>query len=68
VKSLYVSREFTPHIAPALQELVEELPALQTLFLEEPFPSGPVQETIEHFVAARQVDSHPIAVSRWERK
>jgi hypothetical protein len=68
VKSLYVSREFAPHIAPALQELVEELPALQTLFLEEPFPSGPVQETIEHFVAARQVDSHPIAVSCWERK
>ena len=40
VKSLYVSREFTPHVAFALQELVGErvtevLPTLQTLLLEE---------------------------------
>ena len=73
VKDLYISQEFTPRIAPALQELVGErvtevLPALQTLFLEEPLPSGPVQETIGQFVAARQLAGHPIAVSRWERK
>jgi hypothetical protein len=46
----------------ALQELVEEgvikvlpqLPALQNLFLEE---FGPDQETVETFVAARQVSA-----------
>ena len=44
VKGLYISQEFVPHIAPALQELVGErvtevLPALQTLFLEETTPT-----------------------------
>ena len=71
VKELYVSRKFVPHIAPVLRELVEEgatevlLPALQILFLEEPLPSGPVKEMIEQFVAARQLASHPIALSIW---
>jgi hypothetical protein len=70
VKGLYISREFAPRLAPALQELVRErvtevLPALQSLFLKEPLP-GPVQETIGQFVAARQLASRPIAVSRWE--
>jgi hypothetical protein len=73
VKYLYISSEFTPRIAPTLQELViekviEVLPALQSLFLEGPSPSGPVQEYIGQFVAARQLAGHPIAVSRWERK
>jgi hypothetical protein len=73
VKSLYISREFTPRIAPALQELVgkgvtEVLPSLQTLFLEETLPPGPVQEAIGQFVAARQLAGHPTAVSHWERK
>jgi hypothetical protein len=72
VKYLYLSRRFVRRIAPALQELVGErvtevLPALQTLFLEETHSSGPVQG-IGQFVAARQLSSHPIAVSRWERK
>jgi hypothetical protein len=72
-KGLYVSQEFAPRIAPALRELVGEratevLPSLQSLFLEETPPSGPVQETIEQFVAARQLASCPIAVSRWERE
>jgi hypothetical protein len=69
VKDLYISWEFTPRIAPALQELVEErvtevLPALQTLYLEEPLPLGSVQEAIGEFVAARQLAGHPIAISR----
>jgi hypothetical protein len=73
VKSLYISQEFVPRIAPTLQELAGEtvtevLPFLQTLFLEEPLPSGPVQETIGQFVAARQLSGHPVAVSHWERK
>ena len=73
VKYLYISSEFTPRVAPTLQELVTEkvievLPALQSLFFEEPSPSGPVQEYVGQFVAARQLAGHPIAVSRWERK
>jgi hypothetical protein len=72
VKSLYISSEFMPRIAPALQELVAErvtevLPVLQTLFLEEPLPSGPVQEIIEQFVAARRLTGYPITVSCWDR-
>ncbi len=71
VKKLYLSRELTPFIAPALQEFVGErvtevLPALQTLFLEEDHPLGPVQEAIGKFVAARQLAGHPIIVSHWE--
>ena len=72
VKDLYLSWEFAPRIAPTLQELVEGrvtevLPALQTLFLEEALPLGPVQESIEKFVAARHLAGHPVAVSLWER-
>ena len=72
-KGLYISQEFEPHIAPTLQELVggrvtEVLPALETLFLQETLPSGPVREAIGRFVAARQLTSHPIALSSWERK
>ena len=71
VTDLYLSTEFTQHIAPALQELVGErvtevLPALQTLFLED--PSGPDREAIGQFVAARQLANRPPAVSRWERE
>ena len=70
-KNLYLSKEFMPGIAPALQELAggrttELLPTLQNIFLEEAEPSGPVQEAIGMFVAARQLSGHPVAVSRWE--
>ena len=73
VKGLYISREFTPRIAPALKELdggrvTEVLPALHTLFLEEPLSSGPIRESIGQFVSARRLASHPVAVSRWGRK
>jgi hypothetical protein len=68
VKRLYISRRLVPGIAPALQELVgervtEALPALQTLFLEEPLPSEPVQEAIGQFIATRQLAGYPIAMS-----
>jgi hypothetical protein len=51
VKNLHLSREFTPRIGPALQELVKArmtgvLPALQCLYLEEAHPSGPIREAI----------------------
>ena len=72
-KELYISSEFTPRIAPALKELIgdgviEVLPALQTLFLEEPLPSRRVQEAIEQFVAARQLAGHPIGISHWNER
>ena len=44
------------------------LPALQTLFLEGPLPSGPVQEAIEHFIAARQLSARPVFLSHLESK
>jgi hypothetical protein len=70
VKNLYLSKEFAPRIAPFLQELVgqratETLPTLQSLFMENFDPSGPVQEDIGKFIAARQVSDQPIAISSW---
>ena len=41
-------------------------PTLENIFLEELEKSGPVQEGIGKFVAARQVTSHPVTVSRWD--
>jgi len=68
VKNLYVSEEFVPSIVSALQELIgdrttEILPILQNIFLERHELSGPVQEGIGQFVAARQLTRHPITVS-----
>jgi hypothetical protein len=53
VKALYLSRDIAARTAPALGELVgaratEVLPALQSLFLEELHPSGPVQVAIDY--------------------
>jgi hypothetical protein len=72
VKHLYVSPKPTPGIATALQGLVAEtvtevLPALQT-FNVESLPSKPFREAIEKFATARQLFSHPITVSRFERR
>ena len=71
VKSLYISRDFVPRIAPAFQELVGErvtevLPALQTFFYQGTIPLRHVQQNVEQFVAARQLAGQPIAISRWE--
>jgi hypothetical protein len=71
VKDLYLSPKIAPHIALVLQDLVggdlmELLPALQNIFLKEPQPPGLVPEGIEQFVAARQLASYPISVSRSE--
>ena len=72
VKNIYISEKFALRIVPALQELIgggvtEVLPALQNMFLEEPQPSGRIQEGIHQFVAMRQATGHPVAVSRWDR-
>jgi hypothetical protein len=71
VKNLYLSWKLTLFIGPALQELVggrviEVLSSLQSLFLGEVHPSGPVQEAIGKFVAARQLASHLVTVSHWK--
>ena len=72
VKNLYLCEEFAPAIAAALQELVggritEVLPSLQNIFVEWLEPSGPFQENIGQFVAARQLFDHPIAISVWDK-
>ena len=68
-KYLYLSKEYAPGIAAALKELVgdritEVLPSLQNIFVEG--PSGPFQENIGPFVAARRLSDHPIAIYDWE--
>ena len=70
VKNLYLSEEIARRIGPALQELAEGrttevLPALQNIILDGLESSGPVQEGIAKFVAARQAASRPIEVSNW---
>ena len=70
VKNLYLLKKFVPGIAVALQELVggritEELPSLQNIFVEGVEPSGPFQENIGQFIAARRLSNHPIAISNW---
>ena len=72
VKNLYLSEKIVLRIGPALLELVgdrttEVLPTLQNIFLEGLKPSGPDQEGIVKFVAARKHLDHPVAVSLWER-
>ena len=67
IKNLYLSEDFQPDIASALQELVggrttEVLPSLQNIFLANFEPSGSFQEAIGQFVAARQLSGHPILV------
>jgi hypothetical protein len=71
VKNLYMNKEFASCVAPSLKDLVGEratdvLPALESIFLEELKPLGPVQEAIEQFVATRQLVGHPVAVSHWK--
>ena len=74
VQSLYVSKNLVLPVVAALQDLrvtggtaVEVLPALLNLSLEGLEPSGPVQEAIKSFVAARRLSDHPVATQRWDR-
>jgi hypothetical protein len=72
VKDLYLSKQFAPRIAPALQEVAgarrtEVLPTLQNIFLEGFEASEPVHEGIEQFISARQLTNRPVAISIWER-
>ena len=74
VKNLYLAKDVASHVASVFQELVEGrmrevlpmiLPTLRKILLREIESSGPVQEGIVQFVAARQVAGHPITVSHW---
>jgi F-box-like len=72
LNDLYLSKEFAPGIAAALQDLVrgrimEVLPSLQNILVEALEPSGPFQENIWQFVAARQLCDHPIVISVWDK-
>jgi hypothetical protein len=67
VKSLHLSGVFQPNMVSALEELVggrtmEVLPSLQNIFLNLFELSGPFQEAIGQFLAARQLSGHPVAV------
>jgi hypothetical protein len=72
VKNLYLSKQFAPRIAPALQEITgggttEVLSTLQNLYLDGFQPSETVQEGIAQFISTRQLTSHPVAISVWDR-
>jgi hypothetical protein len=71
VGELDMPDEITSCVAPVLQELVGErvmevLPALQTLFLEDPYRWQSDREAIVNFVDARRLAGHHIAVC-WKK-
>ena len=73
VKHLYLSEGVALCLAPTLKGLtggsgvteVTVLPALQKIFVERFQRSGPVQEAIGAFVAARRLSGHPVDVQCW---
>jgi len=69
VKDLYLSKEVSAHLTPAMQLMVggTMLPDLQNIFLEGFQPSTPIPEGFSEFVAERQSNDNPIFVSRWDR-
>ena len=61
---LYISEEFLPHIAPALEELVEArmtevLPTLENIFLEGLQPLGPLPERHKEFISRTTAHQSP---------
>ena len=71
VENLYLSKEFAPGIAAALQEVVgagisEILPSLQNIFVEGLDESGLFREGIRRFAVARRLLNHPISISDWD--
>ena len=69
VKNIYISKTIPLRIGPALQELIGGrstalLPTLENIFLAGLESSGDVHKGIGQFVAARQVSSHPVTISR----
>ena len=72
VKNLYLSKQISARIAPALRDLAgarttEVLPTLKNVFLEGFQSSEPVQEDIAQFISARRLTNHPVTTSVWDR-
>ena len=72
VKNLYLSKEFSPGVAAALQELVggrmtEVLPSLQNILVRGLEQSRPFNENIRQYIASRQLFDRPIAISVWHK-
>jgi hypothetical protein len=72
VKSLSLSKEITPRVLPALQELsgqelsgerMDVLPALQSIFLPWTSLPRPVKMALAQFLTARQLSGRPVAVN-----
>ena len=73
VRSLYVCDELESLIAAALRELtgermMEVLPVLENLSLDELGRSGPARDAMEPFIAARQITDRPIVVQRQKKR
>lgn len=71
VRELYVSDTMWPLLAPTLKQHTGEntlviLPMLCDLFLDQSEPSGPLRETLQPFVAARELAAHPVVVHHKE--
>ena len=72
VQNLHLSEQFALGIAAALGELVgrriiEVLPSLQNILLRGFSQSGPFQERIGQFLAARRLSNRPITISVMDR-
>jgi hypothetical protein len=72
VKDLFLTNEFAPRIAPALQDLVGEradevLPALQRICFHPLLGElgGVVPNAIHQFVDARRLSDHPIEAHQY---
>lgn len=47
--------------------VTEVLPALENVFIEKFQLYGPVYKAFRNFAATRQLSSHPIVISDWDR-
>ena len=69
IKNLYLTQEFAPSVAHALQDITGEramvLPTLENVFIER-LPSGSVHESIGQLSAARRLSGHPIGIHDWD--
>ena len=71
-ENLYLFEGVVSCIAFALQEVAPEgvtevLSALQNLFIENLQSSGPIEDAIKGFGAARQLSGHPVVIQSWVR-
>jgi hypothetical protein len=72
VKDVYLSEEFAPGIAVALQELfgfriTEVLPGVRNIFVEGLETAKPFRENIAQFVTEREHFAYPVVVSDWDK-